>query len=240
MRTVRPENGGIQQMSTDDLGSGEAPVDGYAVVDAFDDEVDFAPPSTTWAIDEVLTVVLLSGATLRIVMVVAAQLPFYSQTQGRPTAMRLGYALLGADFADGQGVLILLFIMGLVWWASVRRFESPILDPEEAVLRHVRAHRALTWLWILFVVTAIGALTAIAGIYLYYGSQYLPTGATINGSSMLATHLIGTGGLEVAYLSMALGGVWATVRLRASPSIGAFEDDDDTTDDDRLESEPPL
>jgi hypothetical protein len=173
-----------------------------------------------WQIDEVLIVVLLAAATLRIVMAVVSQFPFYSLQAGQSTVIRFGYVLMGAEFADGPGVVLLLTILGLVWFASLRRLEDPTLDPDEADIRRRRAHRALTWLWVLFTVTAIGTLTMTLGVYLFYGS---PSDSGIaNGtvdSTSLYAHLLGTGGYEAAYLVVALGGLWATLQLRANASV---------------------
>ena len=189
---------------------------------ALDDEAVYVPPSDRWSVDEVLAVVLLVAATLRIVISVVAQFPFYSLISDESTTRRIGYVLAGADFADGQGVLLLLFIMGLVWWGSTRRSQNPNLDLEEAAQRRRRAHRALTWLWVLFGATAVGAMTVIAGEYLYYSSSDPSDVGVTNGSSesvVTIAHLIGTGGFEAAYLIAAMGGLWATLRLRAGLSV---------------------
>ena len=188
-------------------------------VDLDDGEVP-ARSSDRWSVDEVLAVVLLVAATLRIVAAIAAQFPFYSLVSNESTTQRIGYVLVGADFADGQGVLLLLFIMGLAWWASTRRSERPeAAVVEEADLHRHRAHRALTWLWVLFGVTAVGAMTVIAGTFLYYGAATPVDEGFANGSSestVTLAHVIGTGGFEVAYLIAAMGGLWVTLRLRAS------------------------
>jgi len=175
-------------------------------VDLDDGEVP-ARSSDRWSVDEVLAVVLLVAATLRIVAAIAAQFPFYSLVSNESTTQRIGYVLVGADFADGQGVLLLLFIMGLVWWASTRRSERPEAAVEEADLHRHRAHRA------------VGAMTVIAGTFLYYGAATPVDEGFANGSSestVTLAHVIGTGGFEVAYLIAAMGGLWVTLRLRAS------------------------
>lgn len=200
------------------------------------EELEYEAPGRGWAVDEILALILLLATTIRIVLSVAAQVNFDSVTQGEPMAQRIGYLLIGADFGDGNGVLLLLFTMGLIWWGSTRRLENPALDPEEGVWRRVRARKLLTWLSILLVITAIGTLTIVVGEYLYHSGLDSEAAIQAQGGSHTFAHVFNVSGFEGAYLLAALGGLWATLRLRDDPEVDAFADDDTWTDvDDELD-----
>jgi hemoglobin len=120
------------------------------------------------------------------------------ETYGR----QLGIALeSGGGFADGQGVLLLLVILGSVWWKI-----NTLRDVEARPTQLARLNRNLTWTTFLFGFAMAGAVVAIIGLVLTYAG----TGS----ERLIWDRYIATGGFWFAYLVMFGAGLQAALRLR--------------------------
>jgi hypothetical protein len=160
------------------------------------------------ALVDTLVLFLLVAASIRTVMAFVGaaigwtHLPFVTHGQ------QLGNALIWAgDFADGQGVLLLIAVFLLIW---VRLSGTGPRPGSDAASDLGRPRAALVWLSVLFVLAVVGSAGYIAGNTLYFAG----TGP----KRIVWQHIVGTGGFYFAYLVVALGGIMATTRLLGSLS----------------------
>jgi hypothetical protein len=162
------------------------------------------PPRRSGDLADMFALVLLSAASLRIVAAVVGAIIGWTrlpeETYGRQVGDTLDWL---AGFADGQGVALLLAILGLLWW-HVARFEQTG-DFAEATTRLGNTRRNLLWLSVLFTLTVAGTALGIIGNVVYYAGD--------GPQRIIWQHFVGTGGFYLSYLLIAAGGLVVTRRL---------------------------
>jgi hypothetical protein len=182
-----------------------------------------APPSegepaptggTAWELAEGVAAALLVAAVLRFAAAVVATV-----IGGYPAAPthgeRLGLLLQSAfEYADGQGVLLLLAVLGLLWWQAAKWSERRWIvqhhyDAPSAAVEvggHLaRTRRLLRSTGLLFTLNALGGLALIAGVVF----EYIGSGPW----RMQWDHIAGAGAIEAAYVLVSVTGLIAVRRL---------------------------
>jgi hypothetical protein len=180
---------------------------------------------------EVLAIVLLAATSLRAAVSVASGLvnaigsvpsPSFPESQIVGTGFRWA-----ADFGDAEGVLLILAVVGLLWWLTITwtsRLQSvaaasndpghrPWLSPWVAnALAHVRrVRRLLNWAALMATLTSVASLAYIVSVALLSEHQ---------AAHVRWTHYVGSGGFQVAYAMVGAGAYVVTRRLAASCPTG--------------------
>ncbi len=175
---------------------------------------------TPWELAEGVAAALLVAAVLRFAGVIVA-----TGIWGSPPApthgQRLGLLLQSAfEYADGEGVLLLLVILGLLWWQAVKWSErrwivQHYVDAQAAaaeVAGHLsRTRRLLRCTGVLFALGAIGGAAFIAGLVF----EYIGDGSW----RTQWYHIAGSGSLEAAYVLASMAGLVAVRHLLAGLSV---------------------
>jgi len=169
---------------------------------------------TAWELAEGVAAALLVAAVLRFTgAVVATVIGGYppAPTHGQ----KLGLLLQSAfEYADGQGVLLLLAVLGLLWWQTAKwserrwivehHYDAPAAAAE--VAGHLsRTRRLLRCTGLLFTLGALGGIALIAGLVF----EYIGLGPW----RMQWYHIAGAGTLEAAYILASVAGLIAVRRL---------------------------
>ncbi len=169
---------------------------------------------TAWELAEGVAAALLVAAVLRFAgAVVGTVIGGYppAPTHGQ----KLGLLLQSAfEYADGQGVLLLLAVLGLLWWQAAKwserrwivehHFDAPGAAAE--VAGHLsRTRRLLRCTGLLFTLGALGGVALIAGLVF----EYIGLGPW----RMQWYHIAGSGTLEAAYVLASVAGLVAVRRL---------------------------
>jgi len=169
---------------------------------------------TAWELAEGVAAALLVAAVLRFAgAVVATVIGGYppAPTHGQ----KLGLLLQSAfEYADGQGVLLLLAVLGLLWWQAAKwserrwivehHYDAPGAAAE--VAGHLsRTRRLLRCTGLLFTLGALGGVALIAGLVF----EYIGLGPW----RTQWYHIAGSGTLEAAYILASVAGLIAVRRL---------------------------
>jgi hypothetical protein len=150
---------------------------------------------------EMLTAVLLTASLIRLVAAVVGGILGWTRFPGQTHGQQVGTSLLVVgDFADGQGALLLVVALGLLWW------QTYVWQRDSQALRRLERLRwGLRWLLVLAVATAAGALVYGVGVILYYAGD--------GPSRVVWEHFISSGGYALAYAVIAGGVAFTTRRL---------------------------
>jgi hypothetical protein len=164
--------------------------------------------STPWGLGEILVLVLLIGSSLRLAGALVGAAIGWNALSNSTHGQQLGNALIWAgDFADGQGILLLLVSFALISWNVQRPW--PIQAPSSEV---TRTRRLLVWLASLFIVSVVGAAVYAVGNAFFY--------AGVGTTHEVWQHFVGTGAFYFAYGLIALGGSYVSIRLlRENPKV---------------------
>jgi len=171
-------------------------------------------PRTPWELIEGVAAVLLVAAVLRFAGAIIAT-GIWGTPPAATRGQRLGLMLQSAfEFADGQGVLLLLAVLGLLWWQaekwSERRWivQQHYTAPGAAteVAGHLaRTRRLLRCTGLLFALSALGGVALIAGVVF----EYIGLGPW----RTQWYHIAGSGSLEAAYVLVSVAGLVAVRHL---------------------------
>jgi hypothetical protein len=143
-----------------------------------------------------LVTLMIAAMTARVLASVVSGIVGWIRAPGETFGRELGDGIIAvAGYADGQGLLLLLVALLVIWWRAGLPRESGYL----------------IWLAALFVVTVAGVAAVVVGTVL----QSTGIGSQRN----TWYHIVGTGGYELAYGAIALAGGYAALALRRARQV---------------------
>ena len=173
---------------------------------------------------DILTIALITAQATRFVAAIVSGvvhgtfvLPDESHAQSLGVAVQAA-----ADYADGQGVLILVAALGLTWWQLERwsewlRYHRALTSDyaDSGPLRTAEMHLRRTRRFAVaiaasFLVAAVGAIAYTVGTVLVESGTGL--------SQVAASAVLGNGGFNLAYVVIAVPAAIIALRLRSRPA----------------------
>lgn len=179
-------------------------------------DVDADEPRVDWEVPEVAAAAVVVAVGLLVLGGLATGI---AAAAGAPGLLGpgSGAAVAGTSIQDGAEwagpllAMVLLGVVGLCWWQVDRWSGAPDdVDAAEVAGHVLRSQRIARWATGALVLTLAGSIAHFAG--------YLLANTTVgNHSSFVWSHDIYEAASVLAVAVVASGGIWAAMRLQATP-----------------------